>query len=56
MVALIDEAKPHHGRHARAVNVGVHQADFLAVHFQCESQIGGDGRFADAALAASHGD
>ena len=53
---LIDEAEAEHHRHAGSVNVGIHQADALAVHMQRECEVGGDGRLADAALSAGHGD
>src|SRR4051812_24165499 len=43
-------------RHARAVDVGVHEADAGAARLQGEGQVGRDGGFADAALAAGDGD
>ena len=45
-----------HGRLAGAVKVGIEHADAGAHALQRASQIGGGGRFADAALARSHGD
>ena len=40
----------------RAVDVGVDQADFLAGAGQRDGEVGGQGRLADAALAAGDGD
>ena len=51
----IDVRYPHHDGDAGAVNVGVHQAHAPAADVQCKCQVGGHGRFADAALAAGHG-
>ena len=53
---LIDHAgHPHHDGDARPVDVGVEEADLPALHLEGEGQVGGDRRFADAALAAGHG-
>ena len=57
VVSLIDDfADAHHDRHAGAVNVGVQQADARTGLRQGEGEVGGHGRFADAALAAGDGD
>src|SRR5439155_4942737 len=51
----IDLEAEHH-RDAGAVDVGVHQAHAPALHVQGQGEVGGHGRFADAALAAGDGD
>ena len=43
-------------RHARPVDVGVEQADALALRGQRAREVGGDGALADAALSAGDGD
>ena len=45
-----------HARHGRAVDVGVEHADLEADGRQRQREIGGGGRFADAALARGDGD
>ena len=57
---LVDQLGPARLAHdpglRGAVNVGVDQADLLAQPRQRDGEIGGDGRLADAALAAADGD
>jgi len=58
--ALLDlpreRVRPEHDRNARAVDVGVHQADALSERGDRERQVHRDGRLADAPLRARHGD
>ncbi len=45
-----------HDGHVGAVDVSVHEADFVAELDECKREIDGDGGFADAAFAAGDGD
>lgn len=57
-VVLHDRAvfNPHHIRDAEAIDIGIDESDPLAQPGQSSRQINRDGRLADAALAAGHGD
>ena len=51
---LLESAE--HDGDVGAVDVGVHEADFVAQLDEGESEVDGDGGFADAAFAAGDGD
>ena len=46
----------HHDRYARAVDIGVEQADPGASAGEADSEVHRDRGFADAALASAHAD